>query len=172
MIHPADRAETSRLPLSDAVSPGTKNLIAVCRELYEAIDRLDQRAADRVGVSRNDLRALNLLESGSRRAGQLAGTLGLTTGAVSALIDRLEERGLAIRTRDPADRRVVLVAPTSRLFTALGPLYRQVAENLARVAEGYDGDELDSALGHLRDVVAAYEGATSEPAPSGKDGPT
>jgi len=149
--------------VSDTPSPGTTQLIATCRELYQAIDRLDQQAADRVGVSRNDLRALNLLEGGPRRAGHLAEVLGLTTGAVSTLIDRLEKRGLASRTRDPADRRAVLVSPTPRLFSELGPLYRQVAVRLAGVAESYDDDELDATLRHLRVVIDAYSGAIEEP---------
>jgi len=144
----------SHSPLDGAVA-----LVGACRELYTAIDQLDQRAAERVGVSRNDLRALNLLEHGPKRAGHLADALSLTTGAVSTLIDRLERRGLASRVPDPTDRRAVLVAPTDRLFAELGPLYRQVAEHLARVAASYDDAELASALRHLRHVVAAYVSA-------------
>ncbi|MEN0063969.1 MAG: MarR family transcriptional regulator [Myxococcota bacterium] len=143
-------------------SSGALALIAICRELYAVIDRLDQQAADQVGVSRNDLRALNVLENGPCRAGVLADTLGLTTGSISTLVDRLEKRGLVVRDRDPQDRRAVLIAPTDRLFDELGPLYRQVAVHLANVAEEYSDEELDSALGHLRDVVAAYRSATRE----------
>ncbi len=140
-------------------SPGALAMVAACRALYAAIDRLDQRAAEQVGVSRNDLRALNALEEGPVRAGYLAEHLGLTTGATSSLIDRLERRGLAERTRDPADRRVVLVAPTRAMYAELGPLYGGVARKIAQLADGYSEEELQSALRHLGDVVGTYESA-------------
>ncbi|MEN0066761.1 MAG: MarR family transcriptional regulator [Myxococcota bacterium] len=155
--------------MASSPSSGVPSLISTCRELYEAIDRLDQRAADRVGVSRNDLRALNLLERGPQRAGELAAQLGLTSGAMTTLIDRLEKTGLATRTRDPADRRVVLVAPTDRLFKEVGGLYRQVAGHLTSLAERYTAQELEVALRHLREIIAAYESATDDSESSSRD---
>lgn len=134
-------------------------LVASCRRLYAAIDRLDHVAATKVGVSRNDLRALNELEGGPVRAGHFAEALGLTSGAVSSLLDRLEKLGLAQRMPDPSDRRAVLVAPTEKLFEELGPLYRGVAEHLTELAHTYSSRELKAALRHLGDVIQAYERA-------------
>ena len=55
---------------------------------------------------------LNALEHGPKKPRDLALALGLTTGAVTSLIDRLERRGLVLRSPDPDDRRGVLVVPT------------------------------------------------------------
>lgn len=134
-------------------------LVGACRELYAAIDRLDHEAASTAGVPRSDLRALNLLEKGPVRAGDLAEALGLTTGAVTTLIDRLERRGLATRERDPSDRRVVLVHPTPVMFQKLAPLYRRVAARLEQLADSYSDEELEAALEHLSHIVGAYTAA-------------
>ncbi|MEM6925329.1 MAG: MarR family transcriptional regulator [Myxococcota bacterium] len=140
----------------------SRALVAQCRALYAAIDRLDHEAAARAGVTRSDLRALNQLERGPVRAGQLAEVLGLSSGAVSTLIDRLERRGLARRERDPGDRRVVLVAPEPRMFELLAPLYRSVAEHIGALAERYDLAEHTAALTHLRNVTEAYRRALGD----------
>jgi DNA-binding MarR family transcriptional regulator len=61
-------------------------------------------------VSDSDVEALEmLLDSGSATAGRLAELMGLTTGAVTRVIDRLEQGGYVRRIPDPADRRRVIV---------------------------------------------------------------
>jgi len=135
------------------------DMIAACRALYVAIDQLDAIAAQRVGITRNDLRALNALEHGPKKPRDLALALGLTTGAVTSLIDRLERRSLVLRSPDPDDRRGVLVVPTTAMFAALAPLYRSVAQQVAALAEGYGADEAHAAARHLRDIAKAYAGA-------------
>lgn len=137
-------------------------MVAACRALYDAIDRLDAIAADRVSITRNDLRALNALERGPLKPRDLADRLGLTTGAVTSLIDRLERRGLAARAPDPDDRRGVLVVPTDTMFAALAPLYRSVAQRVMALAERYGTEEARRAARHLRDIAAAYAGHGSE----------
>ena len=65
-------------------------------------------AADRLGVNHTDLHCLNLIEnSGRLTAGELSAQSGLTAGAVTGVIDRLERAGFARRVSDPSDRRRV-----------------------------------------------------------------
>ncbi len=137
-------------------------MIQACRALYDAIDRLDAIACERVGITRNDLRALNALERGPLKPRDLAEGLGLTTGAVTSLIDRLERRGLVARAPDPEDRRGVHVVPTEAMFAALAPLYRGVAQRVMALAELYGPDEARDAARHLRDIADAYAGHGSE----------
>lgn len=134
-------------------------MVQACRALYDAIDRLDTAAADRVGITRNDLRALNALERGPLKPRDLGAALSLTTGAVTSLIDRLEARALVHRAPDPGDRRGVIVTPTEAMFAALAPLYRSVAQQVAALAERYGPEEAHAAARHLRDITAAYDGA-------------
>ncbi|MEL6734276.1 MAG: MarR family transcriptional regulator [Pseudomonadota bacterium] len=137
-------------------------LVLACRRLYSAIDKLDAKAASLVGVTRNDLRCLNLLAEAPQKPAQIITELGLTSGSVTALLDRLEKLELAKRSRDPNDRRSVVVHPTERLFEILGPLYRGVAEEITRISADYDSNERRLAVKHLSDACVAYEQATTQ----------
>ena len=67
-------------------------------------------AAELMGIHPTDAIAVTFLnEVGETTAGQLAKVTGLTTGAMTAAIDRLERAGWAVRTIDPHDRRKVIV---------------------------------------------------------------
>jgi len=67
-------------------------------------------AADRVGIAVTDMQVIDLLDlTGPSTAGQLADLTGLTTGAITRILDRLEKAGLVRRERDPYDGRKVIV---------------------------------------------------------------
>jgi DNA-binding MarR family transcriptional regulator len=94
-----------------------EELLLEVRRSQNATDRFDQAVADAIGLNRTDMRCLDIVEmEGSVTAGRLAELSGLTTGAITTVIDRLEQRGLARRVRDLRDRRRVLVemAPEAR----------------------------------------------------------
>jgi DNA-binding MarR family transcriptional regulator len=87
-----------------------ERLINEIRASQNATDRFDQAVADTVGMNRTDMRLLDLLDrSGRLTAGELAAGTGLTTGAITTAIDRLERAGFARRVRDTHDRRRVYV---------------------------------------------------------------
>jgi DNA-binding MarR family transcriptional regulator len=115
-------------------------LITEVRRSQNATDRFDQAVADAIGVNRTDLRCLDVIHrEGPVPAGRLADATGLTTGAITTVLDRLERAGFARRVRDPDDRRRVLVEITPDAFagsvdyyaehTALGErAYRRYSE--------------------------------------------
>ncbi|MCX6047867.1 MAG: MarR family transcriptional regulator [Chloroflexi bacterium] len=71
-----------------------------------------QVIAQKAGINSTDNECLDfLLLNGPATAGQLSELTGLTTGAVTAVIDRLEKIGYVKRERDSADRRKVIVVP-------------------------------------------------------------
>lgn len=92
---------------------------------------------------------------------KIAAELGLTTGSVTTLLDRLEKADLARRERDPDDRRGIIVHPTTYLFETLGPIYAGVAKEIERIAAEYSADERKAAVKHLSDASSAYEIVTS-----------
>jgi DNA-binding MarR family transcriptional regulator len=94
------------------------------RALQRAVDRYDELVAARLGINRTDLRCLDLLhETGTMSAGQLAVGSGLTTGATTRMLDRLERIGYIRRLPDRGDRRRVLVELTPRARRLASELY-------------------------------------------------
>ena len=105
------------------VSPERQRLYlelgAEVRANQRATDVVDDLMCQLLGVNRNDARCLDILdERGRMSAGDLATASRLTTGAITAVIDRLEKAGYARRVPDPADRRRVLVEPTEKAYQA------------------------------------------------------
>jgi DNA-binding MarR family transcriptional regulator len=76
-------------------------------------DNFDQAIADRLGMNRTDMRCIDLIDqAGGMTAGELARAGGLPSGAVTAVIDRLEKAGMAKRVADHKDRRRVRIEVT------------------------------------------------------------
>lgn len=91
-------------------------------------DAFDSLAAERLGVSETDLHCLNIIEnSKGLPAGELAVQAGLTPGAVTGVIDRLEKAGYARRVSDPADRRRVRLEVTPAFYTAAEQIWGPMA---------------------------------------------
>jgi DNA-binding MarR family transcriptional regulator len=85
-------------------------VMAAGRSIYAAMDRLDSIMSDELSVNRTDLRCLlHLIDNGGSTPGDIATTTGLTSGSVTALIDRLERQGLAERRPGCPDRRTVTI---------------------------------------------------------------
>jgi DNA-binding MarR family transcriptional regulator len=102
-----------------------------------------QAVAQRLGVTPVDIECLDLvLLRGPVTAGALAEATGLTTGAITGVIDRLERAGLARRERDSDDRRKVMVrglpAAAARAMRLYEPMGRAAMSGLA----DYDEAEL------------------------------
>ena len=114
----------------------------------------DKLAAARLGVSVTDLHCLNIVESRhGLTAGDLAVESGLTTGAVTAVVDRLERAGYARRVRDPHDRRKVKVEVTDAFYTRAGEIWGPVAaEWEAALAKRFTIAELATIAAFLTEV--------------------
>jgi DNA-binding MarR family transcriptional regulator len=99
---------------------------------YEAL-------AERLGLNATDLLAVQLIAAEQTATpGRLAELAGLTTGAITGVLDRLEKAGVVVRESDPHDRRRVIVRlvpdRVALLAEALQPLARATDELLARYA--------------------------------------
>jgi DNA-binding MarR family transcriptional regulator len=107
------------------------------RASQNATEAFDEVAAPRLGINRTDMRCLDIIQRvGQVSAGQLAEESRLTTGAVTAVIDRLEHAGLARRVADPRDRRRVMVEltelATARTDAIWGPMQARVEKEWKR----------------------------------------
>src|SRR4051812_44600810 len=113
------------------------------------LDRaFDNLAAQRLGVNLTDLHCLNIIESrGGVTAGELATEAGLTSGAITGVIDRLERVGYAERERDANDRRRVAITVTPAFYAAAADIWGPVKQDWdATLAAGFNAAELDVAL--------------------------
>jgi DNA-binding MarR family transcriptional regulator len=119
----------------------------------------DKLAAARLGVSVTDLHCLNIVESRQGvTAGELAAESGLTTGAVTAVIDRLERAGFARRVRDEQDRRKVKVEVTPAFYDRAREIWGPVAAEWQQaIADRFTVDELETIVAFLTEVDALGE---------------
>ena len=116
-------------------------------------------SAERLGVNRTDLRCLEILhQQESALPSQLGAQLRLTTGSVTAMLDRLERSGYISREPDPSDRRKTVVRMTPKARRAVwGRIYKPLVEDGFRSIEGFTSDDLTAVLDYLRRGRELYE---------------
>src|SRR5262245_30563874 len=114
------------------------------RQLSAATIMFHQAVADRLGMNVTDHKCADiLLRSGPMTAGELARRTGLTTGAVTGVIDRLERSGFVRRAKDTSDRRRVIIEPlTQHIVREIGPLFASMARAMADLCGHYTTQEL------------------------------
>jgi DNA-binding MarR family transcriptional regulator len=127
-------------------------LIREFRATANQDDAFDTVAASRLGVSDTDLRCLNIIEnSRGLTAGELAARSGLTAGAVTGVIDRLERHGYARRVPDAADRRRVRIEVTHAFYRAADRIWGPLAADWqTTLATQFAGRELEVIIAFLR----------------------
>jgi DNA-binding MarR family transcriptional regulator len=102
-----------------------------------------QAVADVAGISSSDMDCLDFLNlEGRVTAGRLAEVTGLTTGAITGVIDRLERAGLVRRERDSEDRRKVFIAVVPESVGKIGRLYEPLQRAVLKQWEHYSDAEL------------------------------
>jgi DNA-binding MarR family transcriptional regulator len=119
-------------------------------------------ASEAAGLNATDYYALNLLDlTGPLTSGELAAQIGLTTGATTRLIDRLERTGYVRRAPDPADRRKVMVE-TAAAPEELDEVLLGTRTRLAAVIQQYSEAEQATLWNYFEQAAAAYREATDE----------
>src|SRR5262245_29416865 len=114
------------------------------RQLSAATIMFHQAIADRLGLNVTDHKCADILErSGPLTAGELAERTGLTTGAITGVIDRLEKAGFVQRAKDPGDRRRVIVEPCRKqMERVIAPMFESMARAAAEACAHYSTEEL------------------------------
>ena len=110
-------------------------------------------AAAQIGMAVTDMQVMDILDlTGPSTAGQLADLTGLTTGAITRILDRLEEPGFIHRERDPNDGRKVIV----QLEKSKDEMHRvrsildSVGKTWDEVASRYDDEQIAFLLEFLK----------------------
>lgn len=123
-----------------------------------------QTIAEKAGLSGADHKYLDLmLQEGAMTAGRLAERTGLTTGAVTGIIDRLEKKGLVKRKSDPADRRKVLVEPrVEKAMKLFGPLFQSLQADITSTYDDFAVQDLEIILRYLLKTIEFFERQNSK----------
>jgi DNA-binding MarR family transcriptional regulator len=126
-------------------------LIHLARAHEAANDAFDEVAREKLGINRTDLRCLNIVDNqGPITAGRLAELSGLTTAAVTSVLDRLERAGYARRVRDQEDRRQVMVEVTPLLAERATPIWGPLGEEARSALARMPAEELQSLIDFYR----------------------
>ena len=107
--------------------------------------QMHEAVARKAGFAGTDHKYLGFfLQKGRLTAGELSVLTGLTTGAVTGLIDRFEEKGLVNREPDPHDRRKVYIVPDAqKIMAVLSPFYKKFQSDTDKLFAEFSKQELD-----------------------------
>jgi DNA-binding MarR family transcriptional regulator len=121
-------------------------------QMHEAIGR-------KAGLSGTDHKYLGfLIEKGQMTAGELATLTGLTTGAVTGLIDRFEKKKLVKRRFAEDDRRKVLIEPnTKNIMTLFEPLYKEFRSDSEKLIASFSGKDLNVLEAYFSKAIEIME---------------
>jgi len=129
-------------------------------------------AAAQTGKTVTDMQVLDILDiTGPTTAGNLAELTGLTTGAVTGLLNRLEEAGLVSRERDPEDGRRIIVQlmREKKEMHAIEAVLEPLGKPLEELASGYSDDQIAFLLDFLKrgNAISRREIVRLQEAPEG-----
>lgn len=140
-----------------------EHITQAAKRLDVALSTLNAAIARDVGISVPELLALENLESeGGLGPSELARRLQLSTGAVTALVDRLEAAGHAARAPHPSDRRRIVVTPTAKASQALAEQTAPLEQEVRDLAEGLTEREREIVVRFLDGLTGIVERAAAE----------
>jgi DNA-binding MarR family transcriptional regulator len=135
-----------------------ESLLLSGRDMSTRIILFHHAIASRFGLNLTDYKSLDIArhEAGIT-PGRLSELTGLTTGAITAALDRLERAGFVQRERDAADRRKVIVRVLPDAHIKLAPLFAGLAQAMTALHEEYTADELTLILDYQTACTAVLE---------------
>ena len=148
------------------MSRRTELTAAISREIRRQqvrTDAFDDTVTAALGLNRSDHRCLDVLEQeGPLPAGKLAKAVGLSTAAITTVVDRLEARGYAERRADPSDRRRVVIEVTPKLHQDMWPFYGLLAETAQRFYDEFSEEDLEVVVRFLETASDRFSGMVDE----------
>ena len=118
---------------------------------------LHQAIAQSFGLNATDTKCVDLILShpvGSVTAGQLSAMSGLTTGAITHILDRLEKRQIIERVRDTRDRRRIFIRVNPQSLEPLMPQYEAIGKAFTDLVNQYSDEELQLICDYMEKASA------------------
>lgn len=127
------------------------NLIGACDDISRQVVLKSHAIAAKFGLSPSDFEHLCLLvKSGPLTAGSLANLTGLTTGAVTGVVDRLEGANFVTRQSDKSDRRRIIIVPTKKTIQEVSAINEKSYQGFQHCLATYTADEIETIFTFLR----------------------
>ena len=127
-----------------------QSVISSLRDLDGELDLMDQTIADALGLNRTDAQCMDIItRAGPVTPSALAQRIGLTGGAVTTILDRLEAGGWVRRRRDPQDRRRILVERNEAKARRVAYLFSDLQRATDHLAQGYSDSQLEAIIEFL-----------------------
>jgi DNA-binding MarR family transcriptional regulator len=124
---------------------------------------LSQSVAAIAGINSTDLECLDVIHTkGIASAGELAAATGLTTGAITSVIDRLERAGYVRREAHPSDRRKLLLRLQPAAMQKIAPLYAPLQKEMLSLWSKYDDEQISLVTDFLKKSCQAAERQVAE----------
>ncbi|MFN3601916.1 MAG: MarR family winged helix-turn-helix transcriptional regulator [Dietzia sp.] len=137
-------------------------LIDAITEWVQQLIRMNALVAADSGLVPTDLHCLHVLQqTGPTTAGKLGERVGLSAGAASRMIDRLEATGFVVRARDTTDRRRVTVSATDAGLQRAGSAYGGLTARTRKDLEGFSASELAVLTRFTEQSLRTVESAAS-----------
>ena len=119
-----------------------------------AVLLLHHAVAERLGIGASDHQCLDLLhERGAMTASELAAITGLTTGAITGVVARLENAGFLRREPDPHDRRKQVLKPAMERIRDIHAVFDPIRKDAAALLERFDSDQLAAIADFLAQIT-------------------
>ncbi len=134
-------------------------IIEAGRRVKVAVDDLDKVASEKLGVHCGDLRCLRLLEKGPATPREVGCATGLTSGSVTALLDRLESAGFVERRRSESDRRSIELAMPDDRRRRLSSVGDEIEATIAEQFADRSAADLDAIATVLGEFARALQSA-------------
>ncbi len=118
----------------------------VHRDLSTATIAFHEAVSRRLGMTAAERKTLGLLgEMGVATPGQLAAATGLTTGAITGIVDRLEKAGYARRAPNPDDRRSLLIhaLQVDKVREMVAPIFGSLGAAMTELTSTYTSEQLE-----------------------------
>lgn len=133
-------------------------LAPVARRHSTATVLFHHAMAERLGLGPSDHKCLDLLLQHDDMTGsRLAAMTGLTTGAISGVVSRLEQAGYVQRRPDPADGRRQLLKPVPKRVADVGALFAEHGPDLRDLVAGMDADQVTAVVTFLTRATEQLE---------------
>ncbi|MEV7401872.1 MarR family transcriptional regulator [Streptomyces sp. NPDC091267] len=144
-------------------SPEPAEPHVIFRQYIDAVGLHALAGAEAAGLQTTEWYALSVITLAGRiTSGDLSARTGLTTGATTRLIDRLERAGYVRRTTDPADRRRVMVEATAGAFPDIEEVLAPARRRIAEVLDHYTPEQRALLFDYFSRSAPAYRAATEE----------